>query len=386
MYIYIASKPIAMSERIRTLASLTYMRAQLLCAMLEEDGIECFITNINRIKEAPGGVKVKINEADARKAMDIYKSFKSAYGKQKEPAISYMKTIRRILVPVDFTTHSENAIHYALLVASHLKADIKLFNAYLDPIGTPQTYFESYAYHPDFDKIIKEIEEETERSLKALAARAQAKIAEKKIVGVNVSYDMAKGNAVNVVLSETEDFKPGIIIIGTRGSELDGIRSFGSFTAQIIDKSSVPVLAIPSGFDAQAVVTPKKILYASDFDHTDFNALSRLITIAHPFNSRVYCIHVSQNEVKKEDELLMLELRKYLFDVLGEENIECGLLESDDMQQGIEKFIKSRNIDVLALTTHKRNFIQRLFKPSITKKFLFQSNIPLLVFQARLQS
>ncbi len=160
-----------MSERIRTLATLTYMRAQLLCAMLEDNGIECFLTNINRIKEAPGGVKVKINETDARSAMDIYKNFKGAFGKEKESAVSYMKSIRRILVPVDFTSHSENAIHYALLVASHLKANIKLFNAYLDPMGTPHSYFESYAYHPDFDKIVREIEEETERNLKALKSR-----------------------------------------------------------------------------------------------------------------------------------------------------------------------------------------------------------------------
>jgi len=372
-----------MSERIRTLATLTYMRAQLLCAMLEENGIECFITNINRIKEAPGGVKVKINETDARDAMDIYKRFKSAYGKEKESAVSYMKSIRRILVPVDFTSHSENAIHYALLIASQLKADIKLFNAYLDPMGTPQTYFESYAYHPDFDKIVKEIEEETERNLIALTNRIKAKIKEKIIVGVNVSYDMAKGNAINSVLYETEEYKPGIIILGTRGSELDGLRAFGSFTSQIIDKSPVPVLAVPSGYNSQNIDSPKRILYATDFDQTDFSALSRLVTIAHPFNSKVYCVHVAENKVKKEDELLMLELRKYLFNVLGEVNTECGLLESDDMQEGIEKFITSRNIDVLAITTRKRNLLQKLFSPSITKRFLFQSNIPLLVFQSR---
>ncbi len=372
-----------MSERIRTLATLTYMRAQLLCAMLEDRGIECFMTNINLIKEAPGGVKVKINEVDARKAMDIYNNFKSAYGAQKEQAVEYMRSIRRILVPVDFTTHSENAIHYALMVASYLKADIKLFNSYLDPLGNPQIYFESYAYHPDFDKIIKEVEEETDRNLQALTDRTKAKIAEKKIVGVNVSYDMAKGNSVDAVLRYATDYNPGIIIIGTRGSELDGIRSFGSFTSHILDKSPVPVLAIPSGYNSLTVNPPKRILYASDFDQTDFSALSRLITFAHPFNARVYCVHVAQNDVKKEDELLMLELRKYLLDTLGEINVECGLLESNDMQLGIEKFIKSRNIDVLALNTHKRNLLQRMFKPSITKKFLFQSNIPLLVFQAR---
>ncbi len=197
-----------------------------------------------------------------------------------------------------------------------------------------------------------------------------------------MSYDMAKGNAVNAVLLEAEEYNPGIIIMGTRGSELEGLRSFGSFTSQIIDKSPIPILAIPSGYDSQNIDSPKRILYASDFNHTDFSALNRLSTIANPFNSKVFCVHVAEQKIKKEDELLMLELRKYLFDVLGEVNIECGLLESDNMQEGIEKFIISRNIDVLALTTRKRNLLQQLFSPSITKKFLFQSNIPLLIFQS----
>lgn len=372
-----------MTERIRTLATLTYMRAQLLCAMLENEGVECFITNINRIKEAPGGVKVKINEDDARIAMEIYKSFKTAYGAQKQEAVEYMRSIRRILVPVDFTPHSENAIYYAVMVASYLKADIKLFNAYLDPLGNPHTYFESYAFHPDFDKIINEIEQETEKNLQSLTKRIEANIKEKGISGVNISYDMAKGNSVDAVLLHNEEYNPGLIIIGTRGSELDGIRSFGSFTSHIMDKSTVPVLAIPAGYNSLNINPPQRILYATDFDDTDFSALSRLISILHPFKAKVYCVHVARKDVGKEDELLMLELRKYLFETLGEVNFECGLLESNDMQHGIDKFIVSRNIDVLAINTQKRNLLQRIFKPSITKKFLFHSEIPLLVFQAR---
>ncbi len=63
-------------------------------------------------------------------------------------------------------------------------------------------------------------------------------------------------------------------------------------------------------------------------------------------------------------------------------DLECGLLKTVDLQQGIEDFIKERKIDVMALTKHKRGFFERIFKPSITKKFLFQSHIPLLVFQS----
>ena len=67
-----------MKEKIITLATLTYMRAQLLSAMLERNGIDCFMTNINQIKESPGGVKVKIREEDSPDAVKIFDDFRSS--------------------------------------------------------------------------------------------------------------------------------------------------------------------------------------------------------------------------------------------------------------------------------------------------------------------
>ncbi len=92
-----------MKNEFITLATLTYMRAQLLSARLEQEGIESFMTNVNRIKEGPGGVQVIINSDDLEKAMAVWERFKSAYGKGKQEAVDFMRIVRRILVPFDFT-------------------------------------------------------------------------------------------------------------------------------------------------------------------------------------------------------------------------------------------------------------------------------------------
>ena len=372
-----------MSEKIITLATLTYMRAQLLSAMLERNGIECFMSNVNRIKEAPGGVKVKIQEKDAEKAMRVLEDFKGAYGKQKQQAVEYMRSIRRILVPVDFTSHSENAAFYALQLAAVLKAEIKLINAYLDPMGTPQSYLESYTYQLNLDKIIREIEEETERSLRAIAARFIEKIEKENLRGVKISWDMHKGNAVNAILNEAHEYQPGLIVMGTRGSELEGLRSFGSVTAQLIEKAQLPILAVPKNYDGRSASLPKRILYATNFDQTDYAALRRLISFVKPFKSKLFCVHAALQDSEAIDEMRLRKIRQYLSETVDNSNIECGLLKTVDIQQGLEDFIKEREIDMMALTTHKRNFFERIFMPSITKKFLFQTDIPLLVFQSR---
>ncbi len=43
-----------MKNEFITLATLTYMRAQLLSAQLEQKGIESFMANVNQMKEGPG--------------------------------------------------------------------------------------------------------------------------------------------------------------------------------------------------------------------------------------------------------------------------------------------------------------------------------------------
>jgi nucleotide-binding universal stress UspA family protein len=341
------------------------------------------MTNVNRIKESAGGVKVKIMEDNLEKALKIYEDFRSSYGKEKEEAVEYLKSIRRILVPVDFTLHAENAAIYALNIAANIKADIKLVNAYLDPMGTPQTYLESYSYQLNIDKVIREVEEETARSLAAMAERLKDIIKDRKIKGVDVAYDLFKGNAVDVIVNESNEYNPGLIVMGTRGNELEGIRSFGSVTAHLIEKSKVPVLAVPKDYDARSFQNPQRVLYATNFDDTDFVALRRLISLIRPFGAKLYCVHAALEEANVLDEVQLRNIRRYLFDTMDEYNIECGLLETMDVQQGLEDFIDEQDIDVLAVTTHKRNFLQRIFKRSMTKKFLFHARIPLLVFQAR---
>ena len=215
---------ITMSQKIITLATLTQMRAQLLAAMLERNQVECFMTNMNRMKEAPGGVKVKIYESDAAKAMKIFDDFRSSYGKDKQEAVDHMKAIRRILVPVDFTVHAENAARYALYVASILKSEIKLVNAYLDPTGTPQTYLESYSYQVNIDKVIREIEEETYKSLFAMTERLEKEAEERQFKGLKIRFDLFKGNSSDVILHEVDEYQPKPRCDGYKGQRAGGIQ------------------------------------------------------------------------------------------------------------------------------------------------------------------
>jgi nucleotide-binding universal stress UspA family protein len=62
--------------------------------------------------------------------------------------------------------------------------------------------------------------------------------------------------------------------------------------------------------------------------------------------------------------------------------LDCQIVEGDDVLNELEKYIHENGVDILSLTTHKRNMITRIFNPSIARKMVFHLKTPLLVFHA----
>jgi hypothetical protein len=54
----------------------------------------------------------------------------------------------------------------------------------------------------------------------------------------------------------------------------------------------------------------------------------------------------------------------------------------EDKEGLILEFIPLYHINMLAMTTHHRNFFQRIFNISLSKKLAFHTKIPILAFHA----
>lgn len=49
-----------------------------------------------------------------------------------------------------------------------------------------------------------------------------------------------------------------------------------------------------------------------------------------------------------------------------------------DFIESLQNYITENNVNVLAMDFHKRDFLQRIFNPGITRKMSYQTKIPLL--------
>jgi hypothetical protein len=156
---------------------------------------------------------------------------------------------------------------------------------------------------------------------------------------------------------------------------------YGSLMTEIINKASIPVMAIPGKATYKDSMF-KRLMYATNFDKSDGSAIQKLIEIAMPLETHINVVHI---DVTSDNPFINYDLthfkEKYIGNV-GQVKMDFDLIVNKNKARGIENYITEKEIDILAVTSHKRNIITSLFKPSLTKELLFRLEIPILIFHS----
>ncbi|MFP4025562.1 MAG: universal stress protein, partial [Thiohalospira sp.] len=329
-----------------------------------------------------GGVKVRVNSRDLEKALRIVEKVSEQFRQEeKETEEQEFQNVQKILVPIDFSDYSVNACRYAIGLAEKLNAEIKLLHVYYNPIINSMPLTDTYYYQVNMDEIIREIEIRAKENMESFYNDLMEKIERDNIEGVKIDYELVSGIASDEIIIKSEEYNPEVIIIGTRGRGERENDLIGSVTAKIIEDAKIPVLVIPEDSIYQGIATIN-IMYVTDFDESDYNAMKKLMNIMAPFDFRLYCVHIGKAESNVWDKVKMDNLKTKLKKQYGDYEFECSLIEEEDFLKGIQEFIREKNIDIISLVTHKRNIISKLFNPSRARKVLFHTNIPFLVFHS----
>jgi len=276
--------------------------------------------------------------------------------------------MKKILVPTDFSPNSTKAIDYAVQVAKINKSEIFIVHACNLIDTNPQI-------RPELqNEYNKAIADEAFEKLDIL------KNSIKETEHIEITTQLYDGNVNDTILDATKDFDADIIIMGTLG--ITGLKDkiFGSKTASIIGKSQIPVIAIPLEYEWQE---PKKILLAINNFKEASDLVHPVFTLASIFNAQVHLAIFSDEEdivndehFKKAEEIILI--KETLKSKYPYRDIEAHHLSGYKFQDTLNEYIQNNQIDLLAMITHKRNFITNIFNRSITKQMSYHTTIPLL--------
>jgi len=369
-------------EKIAVVARYPNSRALLLQSKLKAEGIECFLAHENLLQGAvSSGVELRVKASDLEKALRIIELSKSEHGVQKENAIKTLRSVRKILVPVDFSDASLKSCSYALALAARLKAEVKLLHVYYNPVIDIAPFDTSHAYQVNLVNYLHEAEQNARHQLTNLIKDLKNQVKKSK-ANTKITYSLANGLPAEEIIASAKRFKPGLIILGSQGIGHKSKSLLGSVTAKVIEKTEAPVLAIPENINFKGFESLKNILYATDFDKSDHIAMSKLINLLHPFDVNLFCAHISVGTKKSWQKVKMEGLHQLIGDNFKKVPIHYDLVVSDDVINGLEMYMRNNSIDVIALTSHNRGVLARFFTPSITKILLNRVNKPLLVFKS----
>lgn len=79
------------------------------------------------------------------------------------------------------------------------------------------------------------------------------------------------------------------------------------------------------------------------------------------------------------DEIKLAGIKEYFHKQYPNLEIHYDVVTNENILKGLDKYIKENEIDIITLTSYKRNIFARLFNPGIARKMIFHSDTPLLV-------
>lgn len=370
-----------MEDKLITLAIHTYEKAQILKTMLETEGIEVYIHNVNQIQPViSAGVRVRIKESDLPHALRIIED--SKWLDEPEDAEKKENHSKQILIPVDFSDYSIKACEIGFNYAHKAKGEVMLLHAYFSPyFPSAIPVGDTFAYQINEEESIQHILTRVKKDMENLRTLIIRKMDAGELPTVKFDYTLREGLPEEEIIAYCKEYRPRLVVMGTRGKNQKEMDLIGSVTGEIIESSKTPILAIPENVPYRSLEDVKTFAFATSFNQRDLVVFDKFMDLIKEKDAHIEVFNISTSR-DEWNEIRLSGIRDYFNKQYPEAHITHTVLDDGDLLLAIEKFVRDKHIDVIAVSTQRRNVLARLFNPSIARKMLFHTDTPLLVLPA----
>ncbi len=281
--------------------------------------------------------------------------------------------MKNILIPTDFSTCANNAVNFVVQSAKYLPLEASILHSFEQ---TESTYTNYVGLDKEYSRILLNDVKEKMNQLKS-----SINDADKVQVQTYIS-DEGLDDAIETLNKEKNI---DLIVMGTLGAT--GIREifWGSRTASLIDKSSIPILVIPFDYDWQK---PLKFCLATNQFEESSTTLDFLFEMVTLYGAKLEILTFTNQAIpSSEMDEKLHDYESKLEKAYGINSIATTHLYGEAFEEALQHHIKENNVDILAMITYHKNksFFYRLFNSSRTKRMSYHTEIPLLVLPGQHQ-
>jgi nucleotide-binding universal stress UspA family protein len=362
-----------MDDKLIVIANETYTSALVLQSYLESNGIKCYLKNVNLVQpNVSDNVKVQISELDAEKAIRLLAAFRQPEKGDPKP--------RKILVPIDFSDYSKNAAYFALKLAYVYGAEVKLLNVFNSPVVDMIPFTDAASIQVDIDISYQILQKNAKEQLLKFFHELRKYADKHGMDSLKIGYSLREGFASYGIIDMCRRYNPGLVVMGTKSEGFRSTELVGSVAAEVVRDTRIPLLVIPEHANLKDLSDVKNVLYATNFHDGDYVAIRKLMTLLSGFHINLFCATVSDDPDNAILKGKISSIQDYAKKVVKKANVEFEVIKGKNPVEAFKGYISGKNISLVALTMHKRSFLERLFNPSLTRKMLSEADIPLLIF------
>ncbi len=275
--------------------------------------------------------------------------------------------IEKIIVPVDFSKHSEYALETAAILAKEQNAEITVMHM----LELSESIFSQSSTAKNDEMMF-------------MLALADKKFKE------FLHQDYLKGLKVLPVIKHHKVFKEvdevakklnaDLIVMGSHGhSEHEGVFT-GSNTEKVVRHSKTPVLVVKS---EPTFSNFNHVVYASDFSEASISSFNEASDFLTTIGNQLSLLHVNLPNTRfKNTEEIETKVRDFLKKADGNlDRLDDVVYVADyTVEAGILNYSKKVKADLIAATTHGRTGFNHLLHGSIAEDLVNHARLPVIIF------
>lgn len=361
-----------------TIAIHTYEKALIVKGILESEGIQVCLHNVNLIQPViSAGVRVRINEHDLPAALRILEGLNFS-----EEVVSTRKPdAKSVLVPVDFSDYTLKAARLGVRLAHDLEGEVTLLHTYYNPMYVAGMPIGDAFTIDDSDKgLLKSQIASMNTQMDALRDMLLDEMKQGKLPECSLKLKFREGVPEEQILTYCKRHPQKIIILGTHGKGYKEGDLLGSVTADVIERSEVPVFAFPVDMPIESLNNVRMIGFVTNYEQRDLIAFESMMHLLKPYRFKVCFLHLA-SEAVTWDEIKLSGIKAYFEKQYPEREFCYSLIEGENLMQSLDTFVREQKVDVIGMMAQKRNVLARMFNPSLANKMLFHTNTPVLLLR-----
>lgn len=278
--------------------------------------------------------------------------------------------MKTILVPIDFSTHSQYTAQFGVELARQINADVLLLHVVQLAPAVPALTIPLAEMNVWNNSMRDEMTVEMQQFRDDLAKQSAG------LPPVTIHTRLTVGQPADAIVEIARAEKATFIVMGTVGASNAWEKLIGSVTADVIRNAEQPLWIIPNAVKLDSL---RRFAYFADLEGDEVSCINQVIDLSELLRTSMKVVHISEPD---EEEFSEAEAMIDTFEAsYATKRITFQNLIYPSVVDGIESYVRAHWPDALVLAHRNRGLIGELFHKSLTRKLLLTTKRPLLVIR-----